>query len=90
MFQELENAVYTMVFDNSWICYSLAYTGKIHKFTVGKGLQFLAWFDVLQENYKSDQLDTVQTAENMKTDVSLILLKQMLLPTYQSVTYFEG
>lgn len=55
-----------------------------------KGLQFIAWFDVLQENYKSDQLDTVQTAENMKTDVSLILLKQMLLPSYQSVTYFEG
>lgn len=48
-----------------------------------KGLQLIAWFDVLQENCKSDQLDTVQTAENMKTDVSLILLKQMLLPTYQ-------
>lgn len=55
-----------------------------------EGLWFIAWFDVLQENYKSDQLDTLQTAENMKTDVSLTLLKQMLLPSYQSVTYFEG
>lgn len=50
-----------------------------------------AWFDVLQKNYKSDQLDTVQTAKkDMKTDVCLILSKQMFLPTRQSVTYFEG
>lgn len=46
----------------------------------------MLWFDLLQENYKCDQLDTVQTAENMKTDDSLILSKQMLLPTCQSVT----
>lgn len=45
---------------------------------------------MLQENYKSDQLDTVQTAKNMKTDVSLIPSKQMPLPTYQSAASFEG
>lgn len=91
MFQELANAVYTMDFYHSWICYSLAHTGQIHKLTVGKDYNlYIGVLDVLQENYKSDQLDTVQTAENIKTDVSLILLKQMLLPTYQSVSYFEG
>lgn len=78
VFQELENAVYTMDFYHSWICYSLAYTVQIHKFSVGKDYIYLAWFDVFQENYQSDQLDTVQTAEYMKTDVSLILLKQVL------------
>lgn len=51
---------------------------------------FFSWFSVLQENYKSDQLDAVQTAKNMKTDVSLIPSKQTPLPTYQSATYFEG
>lgn len=50
----------------------------------------IAWFDVLQENYKSDQLDAVQTAENMRTDVSLFLLKQMLLPTYQKSLIVKG
>lgn len=91
VFQELENAFYTMGFYHSWICYSLAYTGQIHGFSVGKGYSFLAWFDVLQENYKSDQLGTVQTAEYMKTDVSLILLKQMLfLPINQSLILKGG
>lgn len=79
-----------MDFYHSWICYSLTYIGQINKSSVGKDCSFFAWFDVLQKNYKSDQLDTVQTAENMKTDGSLILSKQMLLPTHQSVTYFEG